>query len=234
MTTITHTFLPSIIFRIRRVFTKQRSLSSPTTVTLYSNDKVKSNYFRIITFISGIQLVLWTYLSYFALFELDSDTITSRSLLNEQSNLPLFTHTTEENNTARPISPPPPSTSTFSEKVVQRFWSSKWRLGLSLLSLGAGLVFAITACMYPLRVVQKLTYVGNSQQLLKFVTYTPLGSTRSLAVPVGKASCVTSDQRRATLTHLAVKVQGYPLFFLLDQQGTELSPQFHLIISKNL
>ena len=183
--------------------------------------------------------MLWTYLSYFALFELgNDDTTTSRSLTNKQSNLPLSTHVTEENSTAQTIPPPPPlpplssPSPTFSERVVQRFWSSKWRVGLSLLSLGAGLVFAVTACMYPLRVVQKLTYVGNSQQLLRFVTYTPLGSTRHLAVPVWKATCVTSDQRRATLTHLAVKVQGYPLFFLLDQQGTELNPQFHLIISK--
>ena len=232
LTTITHMFL---FCRITRIFPR-RFVSSPATITLYSNEKVKSNYFRIITFISGFQLVLWTYLSYFALFELNSDDpTTSRSRTNEQSNLPLSAHTAEENDTAQPISPPPPSSSlsTFSEKVVERFWSSKWRVGLSLLSLGAGLIFAVTACMYPLRVVQKLTYISNSQQLLKFVTYTPLGSTRSLAVPVGKVTCVTSDQRRATLTHLAVKVQGYPLFFLLDQQGTELNPQFHLIISKN-
>lgn len=233
MTTITHLLL-LYISRFTRILTKPRCLSSPTTITLYTNNKVKSNYFRIITFISGFQLVLWTYLSYFALFELNQsgNTTTSRSITNEPSNLPLSTRTTEGNNTAQSISPSPPPSSTFSEKVFQRFWSSKWRVGLSLLSLGAGLIFAITACMYPLRVVQKLIYVSNSQQLLKFVTYTPMGSTRSLAVPVGKASCVTSDQRRAALTHLAVKVQGYPLFFLLDQQGTELSPQFHLIISK--
>lgn len=231
VTTITHRLL-IISCRITKILTKPRCLSSPTTITLYTNNKIKSNYFRIITFISGFQLVLWTYLSYFALFELNqsSNATTSRSIANKPSNLPLSTHTTEENNTTQPIYSSP--SSTFSEKVFQRFWSSKWRVGLSLLSLGAGLIFAITACMYPLRVVQKLTYVGNSQQLLKFVTYTPMGSTRSLAVPVGKASCMTSDQRRAALTHLAVKVQGYPLFFLLDQQGTELSPQFHLIISK--
>lgn len=87
--------------------------------------------------------------------------------------------------------------------------------------------------MYPLRIVQRLTYVGNSEQLLKFVTYTPLGSARTLAVPVGSVKCMTSDESRSRLTHLAVKVQGYPLFFLLDQQGTQLNPQFHLIVSKS-
>ena len=93
--------------------------------------------------------------------------------------------------------------------------------------------FATTACMYSLRIVRRLTYVGNSEQLLKIVTYTPLGSTRTLSVPVGSVSCVTGEKQRSKLTHLAVKVQGYPLFFLLDQQGTELHPQFHLIVSKS-
>ena len=220
LTTITH-YVPIIFSRIMKVFIKQRSLSSPTTITLYTNNKVKFNYFHIITFVSGIQLLLWTYLSYFALFELDSDATTSRS------KLPTSTHETD---TTQSVYPPP---SSLSENFVRRFWSSKWRVGLSLLSFGAGLIFATTACMYPLRIVQKLTYVGNSKQMLRFVTYTPLGSTRTLDVPVGKVTCVTSDQRRARLSHLAVKIQGYPLFFLLDQQGTELNPQFHLIISKN-
>ena len=212
----------------RNIFSKHRchsGSSPPATLTLYSNDKVKSNYFRIITFISGIQLVLWTYLSYFALFELDKNATTSSTRSKHSSNA----HTSSEHNTTQPISTSP----YFSEKFVERFSSSKWRVILSLLSLGAGLIFATTACMYPLRIVQKLTYVGDSQQLLKFVTYTPLGSTRTMAIPVGKVTCVTSDKRSAGLTHLAVKVQGYPLFFLLDQQGTKLSPQFHLIISKS-
>ena len=196
-----------------------RSVSSPSTVTLYTNDKVKSNYFRIITFVSGIQLVLWTYLSYFALFELDSNSTATLTTKKPKSITP-----SPEDASSQP--------SSYSENFIKRFSSAKWRMILSLLSLGAGLFFATTACMYPLRIVQRLTYVGNSKQVLRFVTYTPMGSVRTLTVPVGKVKCVTSDERRSKLTHLAVKVEGYPLYFLLDQQETQLNPQFHLIVSK--
>lgn len=211
---------------MRRLSLKHH-FSSPSMVVLYSNEKVKSNYFRVITFVSGLQLVLWTYLSYFALFELNSDTTATSKTKPTTS--------TDDNSTQFPSSSPPTSSSSsYSENFIKRISSAKWRVILSLLSLGAGLFFATTACMYPLRIVQKLTYVGNSQQLLKFVTYTPLGSTRTLSVAVGNVACVTSEERRSRLTHLAVKVKGYPLFFLLDQQGTQLNPQFHLIVSKSL
>ena len=201
------------------LFTK-RPLSSPsTTITLYTNENVKSNLFRVITFVSGIQLVVWTYLSYFALFELNSDATS----LRKKSRVTPSTSTTAQDDTP----------SSYSERFIKRFSSPKWRVVLSLFSLGAGIFFATTACMYPLRIVQRLTYVGNSQQILRFVTYTPLGSTRTLTVPVGNVKCVTSDERRPRLTHVAVKIRGYPLYFLLDQQGTQLSPQFHLIVSKS-
>ena len=152
VTTIAQYFIPYA--RISRIFSKHRSHSSPTTLTLYSNDKVKSNYFRIITFVSGIQLVLWSYLSYFALFELDKNAPTSTKRSKHSTNA----RTSSENNTTQPIS----TSSYFSEKFIERFSSSKWRVILSLLSLGAGVIFATTACMYPLRIVQKLTYVGDS------------------------------------------------------------------------
>lgn len=51
--------------------------------------------------------------------------------------------------------------------------SLKWRLTISLSALGLGILFATTACMYPLRVVQRLTYVGGKGGQVGITTFSP-------------------------------------------------------------
>ena len=96
------------------------------------------------------------------------------------------------------------------------FTSSKWRIAMSLLSLSAGVFFAVTANMYPLRCIHRLYFIQRSSAA-QIHTYTPLGSVRKLQVPLNDITC-TGD-RSSARAQLALKVKDYPLFFLLDRQG---------------
>lgn len=49
---------------------------------------------------------------------------------------------------------------------------------LSLSALGLGILFATTACMYPLRVVQRLTYVRGKRGEVSITTFSPFKGTK--------------------------------------------------------
>ena len=93
---------------------------------------------------------------------------------------------------------------------------------MSLLSLSAGVFFVITANMYPLRCVHRLYFIQRSSAA-QIHTFTPFGSVRKLQVPLGDITC--TGERSSTRAQLALKVKDYPLFFLLDKQGTFVAPR---------
>ena len=85
-----------------------------------------------------------------------------------------------------PSPPPPPpssqveSTAVGSERVISAPWycSLRWRLTISVLTLGVGVFFAITASMYPLRVVQRMSYVRGKGGGVAITTFSPTRGTR--------------------------------------------------------
>ena len=205
------------------------STSSPinlsTTIKLYENNKIKSKYFRIIVTVSGVQLVLWSYLSYFALTEFGNNRNQGRNkTLSHQD-----THSTTSGEHSSCSSAVKKASSSSPESLTSWFGSSKWRIGLSLLSLGAGIFFAVTACIYPMRIVRKLTFL-RTEQALQFVTYTPLGNTRVMQVPLLHVRSASSEKQKASGGHVALKVRGHVLYFLLDQQQTYLNPLLYNLV----
>ena len=187
-----------------------RSASGPTVVasaskniTLYENLSVRPGYFRLIAIVSGIQLLFWGYLSVFAFTELQEKT-----------------HKQSDSKTEWTLTAPADSV-LEDEQKGSWYTSLKWRMTFSLLALSAGIFFGITACMYPLRVVQKLCFLKPSSVCL--TTYTPMGTKRALEVPLTNITC--SGDRLSERAQLALKVKGYPLFFLVDKQGQFWAPR---------
>ena len=180
---------------------------SSTKVLLYENLSARPGYFRLIAIVSGIQLLFWSYLSLYAFTELREEK-THRTAKRIESN-------TEGTLTS-------PVDSQIEEKQKGSWYTSlKWRVSFSLLALGAGIFFGITACMYPLRVVRQLFFLKPSSVCL--ITYTPTGTTRSLQLPLTAVTC--SGERLSERAQLALKVKGYPLFFLIDRQGQFSAPR---------
>ena len=100
--------------------------------------------------------------------------------------------------------------------------SPKWRVVASMVALTAGVFFAYTANMLTFRTVLRLGFLKHSN-MVALTTYTPWGTTRIVTVPLTSIQCKGS--RVDTLPQVAIKVEGYPLYFLLDKKaGTFLSP----------
>lgn len=154
---------------------------------------------------SAVQLVFWTYLSYFAFVELRQEKLCK--LADKQQ---------------------PPSASTSNEEVIVDptsppwYSSLRWRLGISLLALSLGVFFGVTACMYPLRVVQTLHYVRGGG-LVRITTYTPLRGTRQVEAPLEDIG-LAGSRREVKGRQVGMKVKGHRLFFLLDREGTFPAP----------
>ena len=156
-------------------------------VLLFENKTLQPRYFLAIGVVSGIQLVLWSYLSYFALTQLGAEK--------------------KRNND---------STNSGEKEKQSSSWvlSLKWRALFSTLALGTGIFFATTACLYPLRMVHKLYFVPSTNNIQLF-TYTPLGTMRSVEVPLTRVYC--NGGRTSNRTHVALKAQGYAMYFLVDR-----------------
>ena len=133
---------------------------TPSTILLYKNTQSQTKFFKLIFLMSGVQLVFWAYLSYFAFAELRQETLCQQS---DQ------TPPTLQKQEATPTS------STVKEPIKAPWYSSlKWRLAISLLALGVGVFFATTACMYPLRVVHTMSYIRGKGGGVCITTYSPL------------------------------------------------------------
>lgn len=166
---------------------------------LYENTKAKPKYFKLIAIVSGIQLFFWTYLSYAALTDFSSNGLMKQEHGNKVG-----------------------STKAQSQSKPTWFTSSKWRLVGSLISLSAGVFFAVIANMYPQRIVHRL-YFLQRLSTAQIQTYSPFGSVKSIQVPLGDITC-TGDRLTAK-AQLALKVRGYPLYFLIDKQGRFVAPR---------
>lgn len=207
----------------------------------------RPNFFSVVSAISGIQLLFWIYLAYFAFTELkqveskvkldtDGKEVVEDSFESERDvrlSLKDKGQTSDMNNSKFDSIE---EQITSEENGVKKslaatvLTSSKLRIVVSLLSLSAGLFFAFSACMYPLRIVRKLTYIRPTQAV-QVVTYTPFGSTRTLTVPLQDVTCSGSrfDGRRRG--HFGLKIKGYSLYFLLDQQAMDASPNVRMFDS---
>ena len=191
---------------LRRGITSD-SVDVSNEVLLYTNNKTKPGYFKLIAVISGLQMIFWAYLSYFAFTELRE----------------------EDNKRVNAAEPEVTSWGTGHEASVPkretRFsWLSslKWRLALSLLSLSAGVFFAVTACMYPLRIVNRLYFIKPTNAA-RIHTYTPLGSVRTVEIPLIDITC--TGERLSEHSQVALKARGYSLYFLMDKQGSFTAPR---------
>lgn len=185
------------------------------TVKIFETSNLNPNIFRFTTALAGMQLVLWCYLSYFALTQLkpaqEMKDDAEKKCTPEQS--------------AEDVSK--------SSKIrLERFeWltSSKWRLSLSLLSLAAGGMFVMVAYIYPLRLVRTLTYVRPTQTL-KVVTHTPWGAAKEIEVPLVNVTCSTTPSQIAQGHSIAVKIKDYSLFFMLNHKGVEINPVLRSLV----
>ena len=178
---------------------RTNSNAATSAVLLYENTKAKPKYFKLIAIVSGIQLFFWTYLSYAALTDFSSNGLMKREHGNKVG-----------------------STEAQSQSKPAWFTSSKWRLVGSLISLSAGVFFAVIANMYPQRIVHRL-YFLQRLSTAQIQTYSPFGSVKSIQVPLGDITC-TGDRLTAK-AQLALKVRGYPLYFLIDKQGRFVAPR---------
>ncbi len=116
-----------------------------------------------------------------------------------------------------------------SSNLFKWFMSSKWRLSLSLLSLGAGTVFAMVAYIYPQRMVRALTYVRPTQ-VLEVETYTPWGAAKKLGVPLNDVFCNTSPEQVANGQNIALKLKNYSLYFMLNTKNTTSHPMLKTLV----
>ena len=150
------------------LLTRSNTTSAPT-ILLYQNTQSQTKFFSVIFIMSGVQLIFWAYLSYFAFAELRQETLCHQA---DQATPTLqeATPTLQEDT---------PTPSTIKEPVKAPWYSSlKWRLAISLMALGVGVFFATTACMYPLRVVQTLSYIRGKGGGVSITTYSPTKGTR--------------------------------------------------------
>lgn len=187
---------------------------------IFESSNVNPNLFRFTTAIAGMQFVLWCYLSYFALTQLQP----IQGMENDKDLAPEEGSSLQQS--AEDLS------SERSKIGLERFkWlmSSKWRLSLSLLSLAAGSVFALVAYIYPLRLVRTLTYVRPTQTL-KVLTHTPLGAEKEIEVPLMAVTCNTTQAQIAQGQSIALKVEGHSLFFMLNHKGVEISPMLRSLV----
>ena len=142
----------------------QFTTSTTSTILLYKNTQSQTKFFKLIFLMSGVQLVFWAYLSYFAFAEL------------RQEKLCLQTDQTPPTLQEQQATP---TLSTGKAPITAPWYSSlKWRLAISLLALSVGVFFATTACMYPLRVVQKMSYIRGKMGGVSITTYSPLKGVR--------------------------------------------------------
>jgi len=114
--------------------------------------------------------------------------------------------------------PPSPNTKKFDILT-----SPKLRAGLSIVSLGAGVVFAVSGYLYPMRAVKRMSL--RQDKLLDIVTFTPLGNTRVVTASLRDASC---SKTKRTSGQFGVKVKGHAGYYLMDHTILNNSPQAKL------
>lgn len=98
------------------------------------------------------------------------------------------------------------------------YTNNRTKIAAATLSLGCVALFF--TLIYPLRTVAQLKLLKGGGDV-GVTTYWHFGRTRHLTVPLDHVSC--SKSRTASPTHVAMKIRGYWMYFLLDTR----SGRFH-------
>ncbi|CAH1119764.1 unnamed protein product [Phaedon cochleariae] len=99
---------------------------------------------------------------------------------------------------------------------------NKYRNGITIISFLVGFGILSISWMYSLRSVKYLILRKGGQQVT-IVTYTPTATNRMFTVDLGNLSC--KDSRKVSQSHLAIKVKGHYLHYLLDMKGEFRNPK---------
>lgn len=140
--------------------------STAKQVLLYQNSTTKPLFFLFITVASTIQYGFWSYLA------IEAFTDYQKKLPEKQSDNQQVEESGSTQGTAKKA---------LFESIKEKASSSKWRLGISLLALTFGSLFAFTSVLYPRRTINRLVY-SHSKQSLEITTYTPFGKLTSKEV----------------------------------------------------
>lgn len=205
--------------------------SASDAILLYENSNTRPGYFILISIASVIQLVFWAYLAYFALTQFTEEDAEATSEKGRVTHNVNFGGVEEDGMQHRDQSEALAATAPQRKnRLASPFASHKLRLGLSALALGAGIFFAVTACMYSLRVVHRLLFLRSAGvALAQMHTYDPLGRVRVVSVPLVELTCL--GDRLKPKSMVALKAKGYPMYFLVDARGSfPLPHQFDTLI----
>ncbi|XP_023232230.1 transmembrane protein 223-like [Centruroides sculpturatus] len=99
---------------------------------------------------------------------------------------------------------------------------NKFRHGVTFLCLGVGYLVATISAFLPLRTVHLLVLCKGGINV-RILTYTPLGTTRKIEVPLSHISCQHS--RHSASSNMSLKIKGRWFYFLIDRKGVFLQPK---------
>ncbi|XP_003385675.1 PREDICTED: transmembrane protein 223-like [Amphimedon queenslandica] len=174
--------------------------STAKQVLLYQNTVTKPLFFLFITVASGIQYTFWSYLALEA--------------FKDYQQKPPEKHSDKQKEEAESGSTQGTAKRALFESIKEKASSGKWRLGVTLLALTFGSLFAFTSVIYPRRTINKVMY-SHSKQALEITTYTPLGGLTSKEVP-----CLSVWRKgSAQSSHVSLKVKGDIFYYLLGEKN---------------
>ena len=191
-------------------------------VKMFETQLRSPNTYRVMSALAFFQLPMWLYLSYFSYFELDPERL--KKLIQDRQRRK--SSDGNDNSSAAKI-----RTTDLESLKKLNSWSlsDKSRLFFSVLSLGAGLSFCSLVLSYQFKLVKSVTFIRASQTL-HIVTGTPIGSLRTLKVPLTSVTCPVPLQKLAANQYIMLVVKGHRLKFLLNPKNAEINPWFQTLV----
>ncbi|XP_028407587.1 transmembrane protein 223-like [Dendronephthya gigantea] len=190
-----------------QLFSSQRILTRPLA-TKYGQDIILYHYerygfYKILAVASLSQLVFWSYMSYVMYVYIRP----ASQILQEHK---------RKNKTAE-------SHDEFDGfKYFPKFLlDSKTQTVVSIASLGMGILFFFTGCLYALRSVNQLVLLRDGARII-VKTYTPVGSTKQFSVPLTDVSCLGS--RLDEKAFVVFKIRDRRFYYMLDKRGEFMQP----------
>ncbi|XP_028418519.1 transmembrane protein 223-like [Dendronephthya gigantea] len=107
------------------------------------------------------------------------------------------------------------------KKKNKNLLDSKTQTVVSIASLGMGILFFFTGCLYALRSVNQLVLLRDGAHIL-VKTYTPYGSSKLFSVPLTDVSCLGS--RLDEKAFVVFKIRDRRFYYMLDKRGEFLQP----------
>ncbi|CAB4002530.1 Hypothetical predicted protein [Paramuricea clavata] len=197
-------------FLTRTTFTLRNSqqILMRTLTTKYSQDIIlyeyqRHGFYKILGLATLSQLVFWSYMSYVMYAYIRPAT----QMLQEHA---LKDRTAENQNELKEF------------KYFPKFLlDSKMQTGLSIASLGMGVLFFFTGCIYALRSVNQLVLIRNGARII-VRTYTPFGTAKQFSVPLADVSCLGS--RLDEKPFFVFKIKNHRFYYMIDKRGQFLQP----------